>query len=113
MKNRGGNSRKEQDHSPTKNQNTRSDENHSELEEQALKLFESNFNLKINYKVDNIFDFNTYKMHLSDLFSEFFEDIITTEDKIKFVEFALAHQLSDSGRYNFYIEDLKKKCDNK
>ena len=63
-----------------------------------------------------IFDFGQYKEQVGQLLTTFFEDILTMGDKIKFSEFAVAKQMENSGRYDFFLLDLKdnlmKKLDN-
>lgn len=54
-----------------------------------------------------IFDFAQYKEQVGQLLSTFFEDILTMGDKIKFSEFAVAKQMQNSGRYDFFLLDLK------
>lgn len=85
----------------------------TELETICSRILTSKYSLKINYDFSDLFDFAGYKASLSDLLTEFFEDIITTEDKIKFVEFAMASQLTDAGKYPLYLSDLRNQFDAK
>jgi len=48
------------------------------------KLIRNRYETNIDYKIDPIFDFNKYKTYISQMLTDYFEDIITAEDKIKF-----------------------------
>lgn len=77
------------------------------------RVLRGRFETNIDYKIEPLFDFNKYKASISQMLTDYFEDIITTEDKIKFLEYTVAHRLQHSGRYAEYIADLRKIFDDK
>ena len=72
-------------------------------------IFDVNLDTRLDYKKEKIFHFNEYKEQVKDLLVNFYEDILTLGDKVKFTQFAISKELQDAGRYEFFLIDLKDK----
>ena len=71
----------------------------------AIKLLN---NSNLSTRSEEAFDFEALKEAACGLLHNFFEDIITLQEKVKFTEFAVSNEIQNIGKLDLFMMDLRE-----